>query len=213
LALATYLGGGKAWICVRIALLMVVHAELPLSPFWAGRHVAVRFFLVFSLLCVLRCVFLRYFVAFSLLGVLGALFCVFSPNFPILALLGAFFCVFSLHFRDLAFLVRFFRFSRYFAFFAFFLAWPGPRCVRPSPSLFVASGPFPTVHIVSRVGWCLLAFFALFSSLTLSIVPRTSVSPPRGPDFPDLGQSNLQQSFAAHFDSSRAFLSPFDAVE
>ena len=118
-------------------------------------------------------------------------------------------------FQLLAYLV-FFACSVFPVLFRFphlFAAWPGPRCVRPSSSLFVASGPFPSLHTVSRVCCGLFAFFALFWSFTLSIVPRTSVSPPRGPDFPDLGRSNLQRSFAAHFDSSRAFLSPFDAVD
>ena len=127
------------------------------------------------------------------------------------------FCVFTTKPSDVAVSECFFfalpRFPHVFRFPHPFAAWPGPRCVRPSSSLFIASGPFPSLHTVSRVCCGLFAFFALFWSFTLSIVPRTCVFRPRGPDFPDLGRSNPRRSFAVHLDSSRASLSPFDAVD
>ena len=53
----------------------------------------------------------------------------------------------------------------------------------PLSSLLVASRPFPWLYIVSRVCGGLFAPFALLSPFTLSVAPRTSVFPRRGPDF------------------------------
>ena len=137
----------------------------------------------------------------------------FCHQFPGIGCFRCVFCVFTTHFQLFASLVRFSVFCVFLRFCQPFAAWPGPRCVRPSSSLFIASGPFPSLHTVSRVCCGLFAFFALFWSFTLSIVPRTCVFRPRGPDFPDLGRSNPRRSFAVHLDSSRASLSPFDAVD
>ena len=151
---------------------------------------------------------------------------------PPLSVLGAFFAFLPPISRNWLFSACFLRVYSPFSAFGVFAAYfrfpvfcvfcvfacpllPGQAPVvfappRPCSSLLV---PSLSLHTVSRVCCGLFAFFALFWSFTLSIVPRTCAFRPRGPDFPDLDRSNPRRSFAVHLDSSRASLSPFDAVD
>ena len=140
----------------------------------------------------------------------------FYHQFPGIGCFRHVFCVFTPHFQLLASLLR----ISVFPFSAFFAFLPALCCLARPPlcsPLLVPVHRFWSLPVssytVSRVCCGLFAFFALFWSFTLSIVPRTCAFRPRGPDFPDLDRSNPRRSFAVHLDSSRASLSPFDAVD
>ena len=52
LAQREVVGGGKAWICVRIETLIVVHAYLPFNALWPVLPEPVRFSLQFQLMVI-----------------------------------------------------------------------------------------------------------------------------------------------------------------